>query len=287
MQSNRPDDLTLSAWIDGELPAKEMQAIEAWLHDHPDGAIRPRRWVADRDALRACYQSVLEDPVPAAMLDTVNRRRSVLPVWKQAAMAASLLIVGGLVGGALTGRYLSHAMVESAVVNQDGIAQPVSTNRANDWPRRAAVAHAVYVPEVRHPVDVNVAEGAAEVQKAQEEHLSRWLTKRLGMPVKLFDLGAQGFSLVGGRLLPDAHGPSAQLMYQAANGQRVTVYLRKPDDATSAAFRYEREGPLGLFYWVESGAGYALVGDLPRHQLLALSEAIYAQGQMTTPAAPR
>lgn len=29
--------------------------------------------------------------------------------------------------------------------------------------------------------------------------------------------------------------------------------------------------------WVESGAGYALVGALPRERLLALAEAIYRQ----------
>ena len=43
---------------------------------------------------------------------------------------------------------------------------------------------------------------------------------------------------------------------------RVTVYLRKPEDGTQAAFRYERQGELGLFYWVEAGLGYALVGAL-------------------------
>ncbi len=62
------------------------------------------------------------------------------------------------------------------------------------WQRWAALAHTVYVPEVRHAVEV----------KTQEIHLSRWPTKRLTVPVKLFDLRAQGFELVGGRLLPDA-----------------------------------------------------------------------------------
>ena len=38
-------------------------------------------------------------------------------------------------------------------------------------------------------------------------HLSRWLTRRLSVPVKLFDLRSEGFELVGGRLLPDANGP--------------------------------------------------------------------------------
>jgi anti-sigma factor RsiW len=128
--------------------------------------------------------------------------------------------------------------------------------------------------------------------KAQEEHLSRWLTRRIEVPVKLFDLREQGFELVGGRLLPDGPGKSAQLMYQNAAGLRVTVYLRKPEQGAAAAFRYERQGEVGLFYWVDEGCGYALVGALPRETLLGLSEAIYKQhpgalpeGQPAAPAA--
>jgi anti-sigma factor RsiW len=141
--------------------------------------------------------------------------------------------------------------------------------------QRAAYAHGVYVPEPRHAVEV----------KAQEEHLARWLTRRIDLPVKLFDLSAYGFELVGGRLLPDGAGKSAQLMYQDAQGLRVTVYLRKPDVPTDATFRYERQGDLGVFYWVESGAGYALVGALPKEQLLALAEAIYKQHPVEPPKA--
>jgi anti-sigma factor RsiW len=131
------------------------------------------------------------------------------------------------------------------------------------WENRALVAHAVYVPEVRHPVEVSVQGATAQDSRAQEEHLQRWLTKRLDRPVKLFDLRAQGYELVGGRLLPDSRGPCAQLMYQKigeASPQRVTVYLRNPDHATASAFRYERRGDLGMFYWVEGSTGYALVG---------------------------
>ena len=142
------------------------------------------------------------------------------------------------------------------------------------WVQRAAFAHSVYVPEPRHAVEV----------KAQEEHLARWLTRRIEVPVKLFDLRPLGFELVGGRLLPDGPGKSAQLMYQDAQGLRLTVYLRKPEQGADAAFRYERQGDLGLFYWVEEGCGYALVGALPRPTLLALAEAIYKQQPPALPA---
>jgi len=52
------------------------------------------------------------------------------------------------------------------------------------------------VAKPRHAVEV----------RAQEEHLARWLTRRIDLPVKLFDLREQGFELIGGRLLPDGDG---------------------------------------------------------------------------------
>jgi anti-sigma factor RsiW len=121
-------------------------------------------------------------------------------------------------------------------------------------------------------------------QQRTQHQQPRWLTARIKLPVKLFDLHDQGFELVGGRLLPDGPGKSAQLMYQDPQGVRITVYLRKPEDGTEAAFRYERQGDLGLFYWVEEGLGYALVGTLPKDRLLALAEVIYKQHPDARPA---
>ena len=271
------DESHLHAWLDGELSAERRAEVEAWLHEHPEDAARMRLWAADRDLLRAQLDALLVEPVPQRLTQVVWRRASGRIGWQRWAAALAVFMLGGLAGAGLMWR--TQTSVVTAAVTA---AKP----SPNAWVQRAAVAHSVYVPEVRHPVEV----------RAQEEHLSRWLTKRLNVPVKLFDLREQGFELVGGRLLPDAAGPSAQLMYQAivpagaasaeggAKPARVTVYLRKPDSATPAAFRYEQQGELGLFYWVEGQSehggpcGYALVGALPRAQLLALAEAIYKQG---------
>jgi len=265
-------DSQLSAWLDGQLDGEERARVEAWLHEHPDDAARVRLWAADAEALRARLDAVLQEPVPARLEQAVWRRRpAAFAGWQRWAAGLAIFALGGVVGAGLVSRSAEHAgarAVQAAQANGQG------------WVQRAAVAHKVYVPEVRHPVEV----------KAQEEHLARWLTRRLEMPVKLFDLRAQGFELVGGRLLPDAKGPSAQLMYQAigeaapgATPLRVTVYLRKPEDGTPAAFRYEQQGATGLFYWVEGASpgrpacGYAIVGELPRDKLLALAEAIERQ----------
>jgi anti-sigma factor RsiW len=264
------DDILLNAWLDDELDSDERVRVEAWLRDHPEEAARVRLWAADGEALRARLDSVLAEAVPQRLTQTVWSRAPARmnTGWMRWAAAFAVFALGGLVGAAITWRLERPAETLAAIDPQA-------------WVQRAAVAHSVYVPEVRHPVEV----------KAQEEHLARWLTKRLELPVKLFDLRAQGFELVGGRLLPDAKGPSAQLMYQAigevpagAQPVRVTVYLRKPEDGTPATFRYEQQGRTGLFYWVEGASpghpacGYAIAGDLPRERLLSLAEAIERQG---------
>ena len=265
------DDLLLSAWLDGELDASEHARVEAWLHENPADAARVRLWAADREALRARLDAVLGEPVPEALERAVwQTRRSGWAAWAdavewpRAAAVATLLVAGTLLGA---GGMWGVSRWQASLARNVASATTLASNSSAGWVQRAALAHSVYVPEPRHAVEV----------KAQEEHLARWLTRRIEIPVKLFDLRDEGFDLVGGRLLPDGSGKSAQLMYENADKQRVTVYLRKPDVATDAAFRYEQRGDVGLFYWVESGAGYALVGALPKERLLALAQAIYRQ----------
>ena len=286
--AQRPSDEHLSAWLDHALGPAEHQAVAAWLHDHPEDAALTRLWAADRDALRARLDPVLDEPLPAALrlaLQPQNPARLAAnqPNWRRAAWAAGLLLGGGLLGGLIGAAAVSHDPAAFASLPLPW--RPAALVAAS-WPHRAAVAHAVYAPEVRHPVEVHVAQGSAAEQRAQEEHLARWLSKRLGQPVRLYDLRPQGFELVGGRLLPDLAGPSAQLMYQHSSGQRITLYLRRPEAGSSVAFKFQRDGDLNLFYWVEDGFGCALVGKLPRAQLLALAEAVYQQAEADRQATP-
>jgi len=159
--------------------------------------------------------------------------------------------VGGLIGWQLNGYFGEQRLEASA------------------WARRAAVAHVVYSPEVRHPVEVGAD---------QEAHLVNWLSKRLGAPLKVPHLGSIGYSLVGGRLLPGDRGPVAQFMYQDAKGQRLTLYVRtNPDDSRETAFRFAQENNVGVFYWLDRKLGYALSGEVERAELLRVATTVYRQ----------
>jgi anti-sigma factor RsiW len=267
-------DEWLSAWLDGELSAAERARVEAWLQANPAERARVEAWAADGEALAAHFQPFSDAPVPTAL------RQQVLAVpmprrWALAAAAAGLLVAGALLGGTAAWQWQQQRHADQLARVQ----QQLAAGTPQGWVQRAAFAHSVYVGEPRHAVEV----------KAQEEHLARWLTRRIQIPVKLFDLREQGFELVGGRLLPDGPGKSAQLMYQPIGDsgpeRRVTVYLRKPEAGADTAFAWRQDGALGMFYWVEEGAGYALVGAQPKETLLALAQAIYQQHPAVNPAA--
>ena len=120
---------------------------------------------------------------------------------------------------------------------------------------------------MRHPVEV----------KADEAHLVRWLAKRVGADVRAPALGALGWRLMGGRLLPDHGLPAAQFMYEDASGRRLTLYVRKETGLNNTSFRFHEQDGFGSFYWIDRPLAYALSGRLSRDELMNLANTVYAQ----------
>lgn len=250
-----PED-DLHALVDGRLAPEQAQQLHARLAADPEKAALVQAWLAQREALRGHLEDVLHEPTPESMRQSaagIARRRAANDRWwRSGAIAAGLLLAFGL-GWTGHERWLALQGGSRALA-----ASPTG------FARQALIAHVVYAPEVRHPV---------EVEAAQQEHLVQWLSKRLGRPLRIPQLSGEGFELVGGRLLPGEHGARAQFMYQSAAGERLTLYIGAlPDTREAAAFRFVSEGGASSFYWVERGFGYALTGPLPRQRLLALAQ---------------
>lgn len=254
----------LHALLDGQLDAATRADLETRLARDPAASAKLETWQRQRAALRGLYEPVLQEPVSASLRAAASRaeqaHHQMLQGWRLGGMAAGLALAFGL-------GWYTHGQA------QHGGAMLAQAQPAREFIHQASLAHAVYAPEVRHPV---------EVGSAQEEHLVQWLSKRLGRPLKVPRLHEQGFELVGGRLLPGDDGARAQFMYQNAHGERVTLYLGStPADvkatAASTEFRYNSEGPVPSFYWVDEGYAYALSGALTRQALLQLAQTVYHQ----------
>jgi anti-sigma factor RsiW len=201
--------------------------------------------------LKKHFDPVATEPIPARMY----LRK---PAWMSYARSFMLVAVGIGIGLAIP---VLRPLTPPASY------APVAL--AASFPMRAARAHAVYAPEVRHPVEVDAKE---------QEHLVKWLSKRLGLTLKVPLLTPEGFELLGGRLLPGPEGPVAQFMYQDAGGKRLTLYVSKPGRAdTLTAFRFAQEGPVSVFYWMDRECGYALSGELDRGTLTRIATSVYKQ----------
>lgn len=244
----------LQAYADGRLPQTRRAAVEAWLATRPDEAERVAAYRRLAHEVRSAYDSMMSEPVPERLA------RAAAPRTPLRRMAA---VLGWIVLGIAIGAPAGWQMRPERVVAQPA---PESSLIA----RRAAVAHATYSPEVRHPVEV----GADD-----EQHLVTWLSKRLGVKVRAPKLDDAGMGLVGGRLLPGENGPVAQFMYQSQNGRRLTLYVRTEASRNrETAFRYARENNVGVFYWIDREVGYALASaDLSKDELLKLANLVYKQ----------
>ncbi len=244
----------LQAYSDGRLAEGRRAELDAWLATRAEDAERIAAYRRLNDELHAFYDPVLDEPVPERLQAAPRRRLRLRGV----AAALSWLALGAVIGAAAGWR----------------LHQPPPASLARDgapgFVHRAAIAHATYSPEVRHPVEVGAD---------QEAHLVAWLSKRLGAKVRAPKLDAAGFALVGGRLLPGENGPVAYFMYQSAQGQRITLYVRtEAPKQGETAFRFAREGNVRVFYWIDRRFGYALSSiDVGKGDLLHVANLVYQQ----------
>lgn len=254
----------LQAYVDAALPEARRSEVEGYLAAQAEEAGRVRAYMNQTQAIRSAFNPILDEPLPANLSALASApptaagddpRRPFLARWSLQRIAAGFLIalVSGFAGWQAHDRYPPAE----------------SLARMSPLPRRAAVAHAVFSPDVRRPVEVGAD---------QEDQLVAWLSKRLGTPVRPPRLGALGYELVGGRLLPGNVGPVAQFMFQDASGQRLTLYVSTENTTNQdTAFRFAQEGQVNVFYWIDGKFGYALSAGIDKGKLARIATAVYEQ----------
>ena len=317
MNSNLPiTETDLHAFVDGQLTPERQHEIAAYLASRPDEAQRVDSYRVQKRELRALFDPVLDEPVPARLLRAARPRTP----WYLQRLAAGVVIAiasgtagWGLRGGmpGESGQLAQSTSGTSGISGTSSTPGPSSTSgttthittvssmsSATGFAQRAAVAHAVYSPEQRR---------AVEVDAAHEDQLVAWLSKRMGTPMKPPHLQALSYALEGGRLLPGDKGPVAQFMYRKVQDEgtgggtqgRLTLYvsseigdLANPSSTgdpgkaatgasggknTRTAFSFAQQGKVNVFYWVDGPFGYAISADAEPAELARVSSEVYRQ----------
>lgn len=251
-------DGLLLGFADGKLADAERAAVERYLALHPEKTAEVAHWQRQNEALQALFAPVASEPVPPR-LDPHLLARSRPAIsnfnWPQMAAAAVVLIaLGSSIGW--FGRDLVFPLEgASDVLIED-----------------AVTAHALFVQEKRH---------AVEVAASEKDHLLSWLSNRIARPIDSPDLSSEGFTLVGGRLLPASSyskaGPAAQLMYENAAAERVTIYITAALPEGGTAREFVTRNALNAFYWANDAITCTVVGDLPEAQMRTVAKKVYQQ----------
>lgn len=247
----------LLAYADDRLSDIERAAVERYLVSNPQKAAEVLHWQRQNEALTTIFPSLANDTVPERLdprriargIATENRFR-----FTQIAAAIMLVVLGGAIG------WGGRDMVTPVEASSDALIDS------------AVLAHALYVKENRH---------AVEVPAGDKDHLVSWLSNRVTQPVNPPDLSAEGFSFVGGRLLPPTEyakaGPAAQLMYENAASERVTVYITAALPDRKSAYEFTSRGPHEAFYWANEKITCTVVGELPEAEMQTVAKKVYQQ----------
>lgn len=248
MTPMQPSEDDLHAYLDDRLPAERRHAVEAYLAANPAAAEQVAGWRRDTLALRAALANLQPLAANSRLDPQAIRRRQRAARQRGLATAATLVLAIGL-GGLGGWQARNQTLLATNPPMQD-----------------ALEAHRLFALDKAAMVDVKVSQPA---------ELQRWLVGHFAQATPLPDLAAQGLQAVGARLLTTEQGAAALLLFEDAQGRRISLYLREPGALYANMPSGERaDGPLQARYWSRAGYNYALVSDAGDPRSAALQQAL-------------
>lgn len=266
LQSNQNIEQLLGAYLDHELPKREIRALEARLAEDPalqDMLASERRF---RMVFRERIQRTVAPASLRADVESLFAEHASQPATTPPLSPSSPSFVDNILNWLtaswqfprwvmVTGTLLLLVATFSYSTLQTSGVVPAKTSHTSF--RRLAGKHIVYFTPT--PV-LDVSGDAAEIDS--------WFQSRISWPVTVPDL--PGWQLVGGRLGEFHHQPMVFLLYEG-DGQSFSVIeftpretdfpedLRQRLDKTDIYASLAMERPVVL--WQQNGVGYGLIGD--------------------------
>ncbi len=258
------DAAMLAAYCDGQLGDREAARVEQALLERPELRRELTRLAAERrrliDALCAGEAEEAPDPAISALADRLDHRlrlQRARRVGLRAGGAVAALLAIGAAGWVGHAQITGTPMFARPFVDPDELTATVPGFVAD-----AAGAHAIFADDAVHPV---------EFRAADEAVMQRWFETHLGGDAVIPALDGLGFDLVGGRLLADADGPMAQVLYENDTGDRVSLVFGRRDVPGGTDLKLVHVGKSYASYWREGDFAWAVVEDSPGADVSAVA----------------
>jgi len=243
--NNKISEIELQAYIDNELDSLRHAEVEEIIKNNPDLQQQVSEYLQINDGLKNLFQPDLNEDIPEQLSVTVKPEKPSFN-YSLAAMVLISIFAGTILGWFSRGESLTNT--------------PASGPNHTQLVQDAFSFHAVYTPEVNHPV---------EVTSNHQDHLLKWLSKRLETKVTAPDFSSSGFELLGGRLLSTSNVPAAQFMYENKARQRLTIFTRQktPAEPDITQFQYASKNGMNGFYWTDKNMSFVILSEISKNKI--------------------
>ena len=275
------DEADLNGFVDGRIDPSRAAVLAQSLAGDRDARARIDGWKRQNETLRTLFASVLFEPVPVRLSPVplvtgvaAGKGPDGLPLvaagpdgWKNPAKPAEPPGVTGRTFSILATTSIGMAMVgfvagalTSLGSNGFGFAplalpgaETTITERmsaGHSFAARAAETHQTFLTDLNRPVELTASEGP---------RLLRWLQHSLNVPIKIPDLQRQGWTLIGGRIVPGQYGPAAFVVY-GTGADRLGLYVAHTPKLQAEGIGTVEVGPMqtSVSTWGDGTFGYAL-----------------------------
>lgn len=245
-EPSHSEDWSLHAYADGEIAGQEGRAVDERLANDPEARAKVEAWRRQKAWLKEAFDPVLDETVPGQIKAALRQRRGFTLSPYAIAAALALVIIGVTVG------WFANLQM--------------SAPQAKQFADLAIEAHEIYTHEVRH---------AVEVDASDVEHLTNWLSKRIGQKLVVPDLSSKGYTFLGGRLLAAGAQPAAQLMYEDQAQRRITVFVAANQTSKETTFLVTQKDNVTACYWLDGRLGFVIAGEASREEIVSLAHMVY------------
>lgn len=251
------DDITLLAYVDGELDAAMARTVEQSLQDDPRMTREVRRLRESATLIRAAVNEPVHGPVPRSLVRTLD---SAIPKsapeprrqWLFATGIAAMIALGtgaGFLVGTLAPRVESNLAADEELMD-DIVAY---------YAFYASVPPAVASERPDHPLA-----------------MEKWLSSQMQQAVRIPDLGPKGYRFETARLLVYEDRPIAQIVYESTDSSLVALCVVAAEKAEMRSFELIRRRGFTLITWQRAKTLYVVIGAVPDVRLREFSAAISA-----------
>jgi anti-sigma factor RsiW len=272
------DEITLRAYVDGELSPDERQRVDAILSNNDALKAQADALQASRLPYRAAFDAQPLPPMPAALaqqLANLSAAASVAPAPELLATRGSdrrwLAWLGG--GLAVAASFAAGVMVNAVWFDAVGqreealAAQNSLVAKQPPWVHAIANYQAMYV---RDTVG-RTTDGVDQAHRVLRQFETKASTK-LAVP----DLASAGLAFKRIQMLGFGDRQLVQMVYLPSAGKPAALCVLRFDDLKDAPVTAQRMENLSIVTWQKDKLAYVLALDMPLPQAIALGKKLGA-----------